>query len=213
MKLAFLCEGYSEHDSIDVLLKRHNIFNYRYIRQYHDTTSLGDDTCYIYRHNYKNIGRIQSEYLEFSKLLIDQYGFSKIFVWYDNGGKVPVCEYARAQHELINSYKDRIELMLSVKCLENWYFSNVDILNSLLGQMVDVNFLESKNIRNFLNERNVDVLNIHQILAKIRKNSDIDHLTKQKTACRFFSLLDITQQYKSDSFARFLRRFRCIGAT
>lgn len=209
MKIAFLCEGDSEYESITSLLRKFGIGNYKYLDRWSDIEALEEDVYYIYRHNYHGIGKIRKEYLDFSKLLIDAKRFSKVFVWFDNGDIIPVCEYAKAQYGQIgNRYKGRIELVLSVKCLENWFLSNTDVLSTLIDQRIDNNYLNSRDIENFFDEGNVDILNAKKLLKKIKKNTVIEDLAKHKIAIRFFSLIGLNLQYRSDSFSRFLRKMK-----
>jgi len=208
MKIAFLCEGYSEHDSVDVILKKFTFSSYRYLKEYSDGEGAENGVYYIYRHNYKCGGRIRPEYLGFSKLLIDKYDFSKVFVWFDNGNEIPVCEYAKEQYSYIGAYKGKIDLVLSVKCLENWYLANIEILSKLIGNQIDLKYLASLEITNFLNTADIDALNAKKVLARMKPNSPIEHFTRPKTACRFFSLIDPDLEYSSSSFSRFLAKMK-----
>lgn len=208
MKIAFLCEGYSELDSVVIILNKYNLGNFTYLKQLNQYLP-NEDLCdfVIYRHNYKSIGRIRKEYLALSMALIDRHAFSKIFVWFDNEKITPCCDYAKGEYDKIGTnYKDKIELIISVEQLENWFLSNKVILSKVIGQQVDQSYLEDKNVENFLEMPDVDTLNANKILRILKKDTTIERLKKQKIATRFFSHLDLQLEYKSSSLTRFLRK-------
>ncbi len=208
MKIAFLCEGYSELDSVVFILNKYNLGNYTYLKQLNKYLPNEDSyNLVIYRHNYKGIGKIRKEYLELSMSLIHRHAFSKIFVWFDNERIAPCCDYAKGEYDKIGTnYRDKIELIISVEKLENWFLSNKDILSNVIGQQVDQSYLEDKDVENFLEMPDVDTLNANKILKILKKNTTIERFPKQKIATQFFSHLDLQLEYKSSSLTRFLRK-------
>ena len=214
MKIAFLCEGDSEFESIPELLKKAGIYNIQFFKEWDENVDMQPGMHYIYRHNYKGIGTIRKQYIGFAKKLIDDMRFSKVLVWFDNESILPICEYARKQYELIGpSYADRIDLTISVEGLENWFLSNKDILRQLLdlGSDIDTAYLSSKGIIDFLALGNVDNLNGGVMLYNLKKNTRVENYTKPKLACRFFSFFNPCLNYRSDSFSRFLNKIRAIA--
>ncbi|MCG2707458.1 MAG: hypothetical protein L6404_02245 [Candidatus Omnitrophica bacterium] len=211
MKVAFLCEGHSEYDSLVKAIPRSGCNNFEFLSTWDSVPILQPDRVYIYRHNYKGVGKIRKEYLNFSKKLIDEAGYEKVFIWFDNESLLPVCDYARRQRELIGGrYIDKMELLISVQDLENWYLSNNDILGRLLNQVIDETYLTSRGVPNFLTEDNVDILNAKSILYRLKINTEVECYPKAKLACRFFSLVDTNLDFSSTLlvFKFFLKSFR-----
>jgi len=209
MKIAFLCEGYSEYESLTSLLRSLGIGNYQYIDKWSDTTPNTSGTYYIYRHNYKGIGGMKARYLTFAKLLIDSKNYDKVFAWFDREGFIPVCEYATREYSKINiSHRGRIEFSIAVKYLENWYLSNQEIISKLIDEQVDSNYLQARGIRDFLSEGNVDNLNATRILKQLKQNTTISGFSKPEIATRFFSLIGPRLNYRSYSLTRFINKLQ-----
>ena len=209
MKIAFLCEGYSEFESIAPLLRQLQVYNYEFLKDY--CVEPSDNHTGIYRHNYKNIGRIRKEYFDLSKLLVDKYKYDRIFVWFDNENISPVCEYAKAQYNVINStHRDKIDLLISVERLENWYLSNINILSQMLGIRTDALVVALNGGEDFLSCANVDLLNAPRILRNLKIGTAVEGLPKQKLASKFFSLIDREAAYNSESFTRFMSKVNLV---
>ena len=205
MKIAFLCEGWSEFDSIVLLLRQFEVHNYEFLKDYRDEPSSGK--VGIYRHNYKNVALIRREYLKLSRFLVDSYNYTKVFVWFDNENLLPVCEYARAQYAEINTtHQNKIDLLIAVEMVEYWFLSNQEILNQMLRVTVDSSYVSSRGITDFLSVVNIDMLPGSKILDSLMKGTDIANLSKPKRATRFFSLIKKDLVYRSDSLTRFISK-------
>lgn len=208
MKVAFLCEGDSEFESVTLLLQKLNIYNFKYLKKWKDP--IPDDGCiYVFRHNYHNVSLIEHQYLDFSEILIEESNYSKVFVWFDSNPNFPVCDYARGQYALINKkYLGKIELLISIRALENWYLSNIEVLSCMIKVNVNESYLSSRGIKNFLNDSNVDIRNAKKILIKLKIGTEIECFSKQKIATRFFHCLSLDATYRSESLSRFLQKIQ-----
>lgn len=198
MKIAFLCSGFSENEAMGVILRNVVRVPYRTLKNYREEPPDEDMQLKIYFHRYTEDGKLWNEYLRLSKFLIDDKKFEKFFVWCDakDPKRVPVCEFAREQYARIakEGYAGKIELLLAVKTLENWYFSNPHIFEKFIG----------KKAQEFPQNANVDTLNAKKLLHKYKQGTPIEHFNKQQMAARFFSCVELNQQYQSGSLSRFL---------
>ena len=211
MKIAILCEGFSEYDSIPIILSKFSIFNYSFLKNPSDTPP-SNTSLSIYRHNYKNMGKLHNEYLRLSDFLIGSKGYDKVIVWCDSKKGVPICEFANAQKKMMTEIvQNKILLLVSVKCLENWFISHRSILSDMFSLNIDDQFLIDIGASGLIENLNVDFLNANGIINSLKTKSILINANKQKVALKFFSCLDINLLYNSHSLSRFIKKLSLIA--
>jgi hypothetical protein len=203
MKVAFLCEGDSECKSIPKVLKILNFDKFNIISDYkkgfNDDLRIG-----VYIHNYKGVNNLRREYLGLSSILINKYHYDKIFVWFDLDNKnlnLKICEYAQEHKNRIKEKflekADKIELLIAVRFLEDWYFASLDILSIFLG--IDKDCLKKYAIPN--------KLDVNKELRNLQKQFNDCQMPNNKIerAVKFFSVINKEMILNSNSHS--LKRF------
>jgi len=205
MKIAILCEGHSEFESVPVILNSLGI-SYHLLQSRLDSCP-SSFVFNVYRHNYKGVSSIRKEYINFSKHLIGALGFSKVIIWFDNGKLIPICEYAFEQKKLIGSeYENQIVLLLAVRALENWIISSSSILCEIFGK-------QRHEIDEVLNAcGDIENANAEKVLNKLALGTPAETWIKQERSVKFFSRVNMigSESFASKSFSRFITKIKCM---
>lgn len=216
MKIAFICEGDSEHDSLPTLIPKLGLSGYEFLRRPEDLPSFGN--IGIYRGNYKSVGKVLKQelgqdgktrrhFLIEAIFLIYSRGFDRVIVWFDNEYVDAVCNQARQLRKEIEEVEGseiskKITLIIANAKIENWYLSNKETFLSLFS----ISEAEMEvSCAGILNRENVDGLKLGACLVGL---SEYVTRSKYSVACDFFKKFDPDKEQKSHSLRRAITKIR-----
>jgi hypothetical protein len=216
MKIAFICEGHSEHDALPILVPKIGLTGYDFLRRPEDVPQNGN--VGIYRINNKSVSGVlkmvvgedgvkRRNFIVDALYLIFHRSFDKIFVWFDNEDYGPVCDHARLlRQEIVDLVGDEVSqkiiLVIAANKLENWYFSSKATFLDLFELKEE---LLAEECANLFSLEDVDAAGVGSCLDAI---DAFFARSKKNVAMDFFTKFNPDSELKSHSFNRAIAKLR-----